>query len=119
MATRNNTFMHYGAGSDGTVSALTLGVHMNECSSVVIDLSGNPSTTVSAGPAILFGIHVGVALSAHTVDIEDGATVKLTLAASTAAGTQINCHGLLCNTSLIVNPNDSSTGTITVFYKAL
>ena len=119
MATRNNTFMHYIAGANGDSVAATLGVHMNECSSVVIDLSGNDSTVVVNGPALLFGIYVGVVMSAHIVEIQDNTTNKVILPASTAAGTQVHCHGLKFDTSLVVNPHDSSTGTITVFYKAL
>ena len=120
MATRNYTKVDAWYDPVNQVTRdLTQGVHSNECLSVTIDLSTDASTTVVDGPAILFGIWVSVVLSAHTVGVEDGAATVLTLPASLAAGTQLNCYGRKFDTSLIVNPNDSSTGTIVVFYKPL
>ena len=89
------------------------------CLATVVDLSENSNTVISDVPALLLGIHVNVVMSAHAVTIDDGTTAKITLAASTAAGTNINCYAGVFSTSLVVNPNDSSTGTITVFYRPL
>ena len=86
------------------------------CTMTVVDTSVN-STTVSAAPAVLLGIYVNTVLSAHTVLITDAAVTKLTLPASMAAGTKIDCHSALFATSLIVNPDDSSTGEIVVFWR--
>jgi len=88
------------------------------CTMTVVDTSVN-STTVSAAPAVLLGIYVNTVLSAHTVLITDAAVTKLTLPASMAAGTKIDCHSALFATSLIVNPDDISTGEIVVFWRAV
>lgn len=89
------------------------------CLMTVIDLSGNDATTVSDAPAMLMGVCVNVVMSAHAVTIADGGTTKITLAASTAAGTNLNHYGAIFGTSIVVTPNASSTGTITVFYRPL
>lgn len=92
----------------------------SECVYAKIDLSTDASTTVSANPALLFGVYVSTVLSAHTVDIEDGSTGVITLPASLAAGTNLHWpNGIRFETSLIVNPNDSSTGVIIVLYRPL
>jgi hypothetical protein len=78
------------------------------------------STTVSSAPAMLYGIFVNTALSAHTCPITDNSTTVLTLAASAAAGTNLwFLDGIPFLTSLIVNPNDAGTGSITVVWAAL
>lgn len=87
------------------------------CTMTVVDTSAN-TTTVSAAPAYLLGIYVNTVLSAHTVLITDAAVTMLTLPASMAAGTKIDCHSATFATSLIVNPDDSSTGEIVVFWRA-
>jgi len=80
-----------------------------------IDLSGDAATVVSATPALLVGIYVDVALSAHTVAISsDGVTLK-TLAASTPVGF-INCCNHEFAEDITVTPNAASTGTISVYY---
>jgi hypothetical protein len=86
------------------------------CLMSVIDLSGDTATTI-VGPAVLLGVHVDVVMSAHAVTIGDAAVTKITLAASTAAGTNLDFHSALFSTSIVVTPNVSSTGTITVFYR--
>jgi len=75
------------------------------------------STTVYAGPCLLRGVIVSVGLSAHLVLIKDGSTTVAGLAASAAAGTNLNCYDMRLVTSLVVDPDNSSTGTITVVYK--
>ena len=85
----------------------------------VIDLSGDNPTVVSAVPSLLLGVYVDVVMSAHTVTISDGGVTKITLAASTAAGTNINCYAGVFSSDITVTPNVSSTGTITVFYRPL
>lgn len=88
------------------------------CTMTVVDTSAN-TTTVSAAPAVLLGIYVNTVLSAHTVLITDAATTMLTLPASMAAGTKIDCHSATFATSLIVNPDDSSTGEIVIFWRVI
>ena len=88
------------------------------CSMQVVDLSVDAGATIT-GPVALLGIHVDVVMSAHAVTILDDTTAKITLAASTAAGTNLDFHGAKFTTSLVVTPNASSTGTITIFYMPL
>jgi hypothetical protein len=87
-----------------------------ECDYAVVDVADN-STTVYTGPCILYGIYVNTVLSAHVLPVLDGATTVVSLPASTAAGTSVAYPGIRFNTSLIVDPNDAATGSITVAYR--
>jgi hypothetical protein len=87
-----------------------------ECDYAVVNVADN-STTVYTGPCILYGLYVNTALSAQVLPILDGATTVVSLAASAAAGTNITLPGIRFNTSLIVDPNDAATGSITVAYR--
>lgn len=89
-----------------------------ECPYAVVDVSDN-STTVSAGPAILYGIYVNTVLSNHALPIKDGTVPVVTVVAQAAAGTSIQYPGIRFETSLVVDPNDSATGSITVAYRPL
>ena len=81
-----------------------------------VDTADN-TTNVTAGPAILYGIFVNTVLSAHTVVIKDGAIAVLTLPASLAAGTYHEFkNGIEFGTNIVVDPDDSSTGNITLIY---
>ena len=104
--------------STGALAEATLGVHP-ECLMSVQDTSGNGPTTIHDGPALLFGVFVNTVLSAHTVVFKDGTTAKITLPASLAAGTSTNCYGARFETSLVIDPDDSSTGNVTVFYRPI
>jgi hypothetical protein len=84
----------------------------------VIDLSGNDATVIT-GPCLLLGIFVNIVMSAHAVTVGDDTTTKITLPASTAAGTNMNCYGAVFSSNITVTPNASSTGTITVFYRPI
>ena len=86
----------------------------------VVDTSVD-TTTVYPGPAILSYVYVNTALSALTVLISDGATTKFTLPASLAAGptTAMTPPGAQFRTSLIVDPDNASTGNITVCFRPL
>jgi hypothetical protein len=85
----------------------------------VQDTSGNGPTTIHAGPALLFGVYVNTVLSAHTVVFKDDTVAKITLPASLAAGSERDCHGARFETSLVIDPDDSSTGNVTVFYRPI
>jgi hypothetical protein len=103
-----------------TLSDATEGVHLECKYATPIDLSTDASTTVSSVPALLVGVYVNTVLSAHVVEIKDNATTIITLPASLAAGTFLNfAVGIRFETSLVVDPNDSSTGNITILYKTL
>jgi hypothetical protein len=83
-----------------------------------VDMTTN-TTTVYTGPVILVGIHVNIALDANACEIEQVAgTSVFTIAASTAAGTNINCFNMRLEKALIVNPADAAaSGQITVVYR--
>jgi len=89
-----------------------------ECLYAVIDVAAD-STTAYNGPALLFGVYVNTVLSAHTLPITDASTTVVTIPASAAAGSIYTFPGIRFETSLIVNPNDSATGNITVAYRPI
>ena len=91
----------------------------SECDYAAVNVADN-STTVYNGPCLYFGACVTTALSAHALPVMDGANTIDSYAASAAVGTShIFLHGVRCNTSLVVDPNDAATGNITVFYRPL
>jgi predicted transcriptional regulator len=87
-----------------------------ECEYAVVNVADN-STTVYTGPCILYGVYVNTVLSAHVLPIQDGSTAIVSLAASAAAGTNVTLPGIRFNTSLIVNPDDAATGSVTIAYR--
>lgn len=87
-----------------------------ECDYAVVSVNDD-TTTVFTGPCILYGIYVNTVLSAQALPIKDGATTVVTVVASAAAGTSILYPGIRFNTSLVVDPNDAATGSITVAYR--
>lgn len=90
-----------------------------ECEYAVVNVADD-STTVYTGACLFFGATVSTGLSAHPLPIQDGANVIAGFAASAAAGTTISTGaGIRCNTSLVVDPNNSATGTITVWFRKL
>lgn len=82
---------------------------------LVVDLTTD-QTVVFNGPCQLVGIYVNTVLSAHAVTISDGAAVGMVLQASLAAGSEKDGRNAEFKTSLVVNPNAASTGSIVVFY---
>ena len=60
-----------------------------------------------------------VATSAHTNNIEDGTTPVFAIPANAAVGDFFDCDQVRFETSLIVDPDDSATGTVSVFYRVL
>ena len=91
---------------------------MNEYKYGVVDTSVN-STTVSTKPALLKAVYVNTVLSAHTVVIKDDTTAVFTLPASSSAGDKFDFEDTRFETSLVVDPDDSSTGNITLMYRDL
>lgn len=85
----------------------------------VVDVADN-STTISATPAMFYSIHVNTGLSAHALPVKDGTATVFSLAASAAAGTNLVVpEGIPFATSLIVDPHDSGTGSVTVVWAPL
>lgn len=77
------------------------------------------STTVSSTPAMLYSVHVNTALSAHALPIMDGSATVFSFAASAAVGTNLVTAGIPCLTSLIVDPDNAGTGSVTVVWAPL
>ena len=98
-----------------TLKAANSQLSHNECLYAVVNVADD-STTVHDGPAILFGVYVNTVLSAHALPIQDGSTTVVSVVASAAVGTNITFPGIKFGTSLIVNPNDAATGSVTVAY---
>lgn len=84
----------------------------------VVDTSTN-STTLSTRPAILRKVYVNTTLSNHTVVIKNGSTAAFTLPALLPAGTEIDFGDVTLDAGLVIDPDDSSTGSITATYKVL
>jgi hypothetical protein len=82
----------------------------------VVDVGDN-STTVHGGLCLLRGIYINTTLSANDLPILDGATTVFTIPGGSFAGTWIPFGDVQFTTSLIVDPNDAATGSITVIYK--
>ncbi len=99
MATRNGRLVH--AESEYSVQ----------------DTSTDGPTSIHAEPALLMGVFVNTVLSAHTVVIADATTAIITLPASLAAGTMLNFPGLRFETSLNIDPDDASTGNLTIMWR--
>jgi hypothetical protein len=114
---RTRTWGKYIPQADGTALDATTAVH-NECLYSVVDVSVD-STTVYNGPALLFGIYVNTALSAHALPVTDAAVTVVTVPASATAGSMYPFPGIRFETTLIVNPNDAATGNITVAYRPI
>lgn len=90
-----------------------------ECSVTEVDLATNADVVVTANPAALLGVYVQDAMSAHAAIIKDSTTAKITLPASTGAGTNIDCHGATFATNITVESNDAATGKLLIFWRAL
>ena len=105
-------------GSSSSTSVDASYLTHQECLYAVVNVATD-STTVSTTPAILYGIYVNTALSAHALPIVDSATTVVTIPASAAAGSIYTFPGIRFETSLIVDPNDAATGSITVAYRLI
>jgi hypothetical protein len=84
--------------------------------------TSNNSTTIYSGPCVYYGGIVTTALSAHAVLVRDGASGATidAFVASSAVGTKSNFPvGIRLDTGLVIDPDDSSTGNITLFYRPL
>lgn len=91
----------------------------SECDYLSIDVSTN-STTVVTGPCVYYGAVVTTALSAHVVLVKDDTNIIDAFAASATIGTgHFLPVGVRCATSLVLDPDDSSTGNVTIYYKPI
>lgn len=116
---RTRTWSEYIPANDGTGTAqdATYAVH-NEALYSVVNVADD-TTTVYNGPAILMGVYVNTALSAHPLPIKDSTTTVVTIPASATAGSIYTLPGIRFETSLIVDPDNAATGSITVAYRPI
>lgn len=89
-----------------------------DCLYTTVDVSTD-STTIYTGKCLLLGLYVNTVISAHTVVIKDNAAAIVTTPASLAAGTNLSFPGIRIETALVVDPDNSATGNITVFWKPI
>lgn len=85
----------------------------------VVDLA-NDVSTISPVSVAVKGYYVNEALSAHACNINDGADTAFIIPASTVAGTLVeftSVDGIIFENSLIIDPDNSATGNITVIYR--
>lgn len=80
--------------------------------------SGN--ATITTENALLRGVHVQVTMSNHAVEIKNGVggTTLFRVPAGALAGRWIEAGDMRFPDGIQVVPNASSTGTITLVYKA-
>ena len=90
-----------------------------QCTVTEVDLSTDADVVVTASPAALLGVYVQNAMSAHAAIIKDNATAKITLPASTAAGTNIDAHGATFATNITVESDNAASGKLLIFWRAL
>ena len=85
-----------------------------------VDLSTD-ITTIEAVPCLVKGAIVTTALSAHACPVKDSTTTVWAFPASAQIGDSIDGtdNGVRFETSLIVDPDDSATGNITITYRRL
>lgn len=100
---------------DKVIDSIT--VFAGGCEVTTVDLATDADVVVTASPAYLLGIYVSVVMSAHPALLKDSATTKITLPASTAAGTNIDCHSATFATNITVESDNSGTGTLLVFWR--
>ena len=91
--------------------------HFSRCEAVEVNLATDSTTAVNAACEVL-GVYVDTVLSAHACPILDNATEKFRLIASLAAGSLLTFPAAVqFATSLVVDPDDTATGLITIFYR--
>jgi len=83
-----------------------------------VDLSGNGSTTIYAGPALLGGVWVEVTIGTAAATLDDDTDDRVGLPVALPIGFHA-LPGVIFETSLVVNPADTSTGTIRILYRPL
>lgn len=89
------------------------------CNVTIVDLVTDTDVVVTASPAVLLGVRVNTVMSAHVALIKDSATTVISLPASTAAGTHVDCFSGKFATNITVESNDAATGTLAIFWRAL
>ena len=89
------------------------------CTATEVDLATDTDVHVSDVPSVLLGVYVKVVLSANDCNINNGDTTVITLPSQMAAGLNMHCYNTEFSESIIVESNDSATGKIVVFWRAV
>lgn len=89
------------------------------CTMTEVDLATDADVVVTSSPAYLLGLYVNVVFSAHAVEVKDSSDSQLTLPASLAAGTKIDCHRAKFDTNITIESDNAATGKLVVFWKAI
>lgn len=89
------------------------------CNVTIVDLATDADVVVTASPAYLVGFRVDTVMSAHAAIIKDNATTMITIAASSAANYNENCHNATFATNITVESDNAATGKIAVFWRAI
>lgn len=89
------------------------------CNVTIVDLATDADVVVTASPAYLVAFRVDTVMSAHAAIIKDSATTMITIAASTAANYNENCHSATFATNITVESDNAATGKIAVFWRAV
>ena len=84
----------------------------------VVDLADN-STTIESVACLVNGVYINTATSAHACLIKDDTSMVYTIPASATAANRYGFGPTRFETSLVVDPDDSATGSITVEYVIL
>ena len=82
------------------------------------DLSDGTDTAFSS-PAVVKGLYVNTILSNHACAIKDGDSSVFTIPAQQSAGTFKDFYNTEFQSSIVIVPNVSATGDITLLYKRL
>jgi hypothetical protein len=77
------------------------------------------STAVSTKQSIIRGVFINTVLSAQALLIKDGTNTVFTIPASAAAGTFYNFGDAVFTSGIVIDPDNSATGNITVIYKTV
>lgn len=89
------------------------------CNVTIVDLATDADVVVTASPAYLVGFRIDTVMSAHAAIIKDNATTMITIAASSAANYNENCHNATFATNITVESDNAATGKIAVFWRAV
>jgi hypothetical protein len=90
----------------------------DEWKATLVDVSTD-LVTITPFPALLGGVYVNDSTSAHAIPIYDGSTLVYKIPASARVGNSYNLGPTRCETSLIIDPDDAATGSITVLWRDL
>ena len=111
-----NKLTSLGTALDKSFDSVT--AYPSGCTCTTVDLATDADVVVTANAAYLLGVYVSVVMSAHAAILKDSATAIVTLPASTAAGTNINCYSATFATNITVESDNAATGTLLVFWRA-